>query len=317
MRLATLEVARQFRPAVILGNEVLDLIAARSRNPTAKLLPDDMIGVLEAGSAAIDLLREIVEASRLHPDHYRRAGALIPVDQARFGAPVPRPRSILALGVNYHEHIKEMNATPAATPMGFYKSVSSVVGPGADIILPDAHPDMVDFEGEFAAVIGKTCHNVSEEAALDHVAGYTVVNDVSARNWIGSAQTAQGMINTVIAWEHNILGKQFPTFCPMGPVMVTRDEIKDPHDLKLETRLNGKLMQSTNTSDLVFDIAHTISYYSKYITFIPGDVIVTGSPSGVGFSRKPPVFMKDGDVVEVSVEKIGTLRNTVRAASAR
>jgi acylpyruvate hydrolase len=119
---------------------------------------------------------------------------------------------------------------------------------------------------------------------------------------------------TVPAWEHNILGKLYPTFCPIGPVIVTSDEVGDPHDLKLETRLNGEVMQSAHTSDLVFDLKQIIAYYSKFLTFHPGDVIMTGSPSGVGFGRKPQVFMKAGDVVEVTVEKIGTLHNTIRAA---
>jgi 2-keto-4-pentenoate hydratase/2-oxohepta-3-ene-1,7-dioic acid hydratase in catechol pathway len=169
-------------------------------------------------------------------------------------------------------------------------------------------------EGEFTAVIGRTCHDVSETEALDYVVGYTIVNDVSARDFVAAAQAAQGMIPTIVAWEHNILGKLYPTFCPMGPYIVTADEIGDPNALHIETRLNGQIVQDSNTSDLVFNVAQIVAYYSKFLTFEPGDLITTGSPSGVGSGRKPQLFMRDGDTIEVTIEKLGTLRNPVRKA---
>ena len=313
MKLATLMVGGQYRPAVVLGAEVLDLVAARKVSAAATLVPGDLAGIFAAGRAALDVLQGIVEEARHSAGAFRASNALLPEAQAPFVAPLPEPRLIMAVGANYHEHLKEMNTPPPATPMAFQKSLTSVVGPGADIVLPANHPDMVDYEGEFTVVIGSTCHDVTEDEALNHVAGYTIVNDVSARDWVVPAFQAQGMINTVVAWEHNILGKLFPTFCPMGPVIVTSDEVGDPHDLKIETRLNGQVMQSAHTSDLVFNVRQIIAYYSKFLTFRPGDLILTGSPSGVGFGRKPQVFMKPGDVIEVSVEKIGTLRNTIRA----
>ena len=186
---------------------------------------------------------------------------------------------------------------------------------GDQIILPPIRADMVDWEGEFAAVIGRTCHNVTETEALEYVAGYTILNDVSARDWVAPAFQAEGTIPSIVAWEHNILGKLFPTFCPMGPVIVTSNEIRNPHNLGIQTRLNGEVVQDSNTSDLVFDLNHIISYYSQFLTFLPGDIIATGSPSGVGYGRRPQKFMRAGDTIEVSVECIGTLTNKVVKSS--
>lgn len=311
MKLATLAINGQFRPAIVLGEDVLDLVAAKALSPVGTLVPSDVIGILAGGETALEIIRKVAEDCKHRVDAYRARQALLSAASASFAAPIPNPRIILAVGANYHEHLREMNTPPPTTPMAFYKSLSSIIGSGANIVLPRSNPDMVDFEGEFTAVIGRTCHNVSEADALDFIGGYTVINDVSARDWVAPAFQAQGMINTVVAWEHNILGKLFPTFCPMGPYVVTSDEVGDPHNLKVETRLNGQVMQSARTSDLVFNLKQIIAYYSKFFAFEPGDVIMTGSPSGVGFGRKPPIYMKHGDIIEVSIEKIGTLRNTI------
>lgn len=315
MKLATILVADQHRPAIVNGDTLIDLVAARSMSPAARLLPDDMIGIIAGGAPALHLLRDIEQDARANESKYRNAHALIALAKARLAAPLPEPRLILAIGANYGEHLKEMNTQHPATPMAFHKSISSVIGSGENILLPPKNPDMVDYEGEFTIIMGRTCHNVSEDKALDYVFGYTIANDVSARDWVAPAFKAQGMINTIVAWEHNILGKLFPTFCPMGPFIVTGDDIGDPHNLHIETRLNGQVMQSSNTSDLIFNVKQIIAYYSKFMILQPGDAILTGSPSGVGFGRKPQVFMKADDTIEVSVEKIGTLTNTIRAAS--
>ena len=313
MRLSTISVSNELRPAIVVGDKVIDLMAARALAPAARLLPADMLGILAGEQAARTLLTQIVDDAATRADAYAAQGALMPLAQVTLAAPLANPRMILSIGANYHEHLKEMNTPPPATPMGFHKALSSVIGPEEPIVLPRIAPDMVDWEGEFTIVMGRACHNVSEDEALDYVAGYTIINDVSARDWVVPAFQAQGMINTIVAWEHNILGKLFPTFCPMGPVIVTTDEIRDPHNLKVETRLNGAVMQSSNTSDLVFNVKQIIAYYSKFLTFHPGDMISTGSPSGVGFGRKPPIFMKAGDTIEVTIETIGTLRNPIVA----
>ena len=173
---------------------------------------------------------------------------------------------------------------------------------------------MVDWEGEFSVVIGKGGHRIPAAKALDHVAGYTIVNDVSARDWVAPIFSSSGIMGPIHAWEHNLLGKMMPTFCPMGPCLATRDEVPDPDDVRIITRLNGQVMQDANTDDLVFNVVKLIEYYSQFYRFQPGDCITTGSPSGVGYGRNPKVFMKAGDTIEVEASGIGVLSNPVKAA---
>ena len=170
---------------------------------------------------------------------------------------------------------------------------------------------MIDFEGEFCFIFAKECNNVNEAEAMDYVAGYTIANDVSARDWVPEVFAAEGTFPAIQAWERNIMGKQLPGFTPCGPYLVTKDEIKDPHDLKLETRLNGEVMQSTSTNDLIFKIPQIIAYFSQWYRFQAGDIVTTGSPAGVGFGRDPKLFMKPGDKIEIEIEKIGILSNTI------
>jgi 2-keto-4-pentenoate hydratase/2-oxohepta-3-ene-1,7-dioic acid hydratase in catechol pathway len=237
----------------------------------------------------------------------------VPATSAKLLAPLPDPGIVLSVGMNYHEHLKEMKTPVPEKPAAFTKSVASIIASGEAIRVPKSHPDMLDWEGEFSVVIGKACHAVKAAQALDYVAGYTLVNDVSARDWVAPIFKAQGIMGPIHAWEHNLLGKMFPTFCPMGPCMVTKDELPDPGNVRIQTRLNGKVMQDANTDDLVFSVPQLIEYYSQFYLLRPGDVITTGSPSGVGFGRNPKVFMKPGDVVEVEVEQIGILRNPIEA----
>lgn len=195
-------------------------------------------------------------------------------------------------------------------PKAFIKNVNCVVGPDTAIVLPPQCPDMVDFEGEFSIVFGVPCHNVSEAEAMATVAGYTIINDVSARDWVKSfTKTGDPDVNR--------MGKQLPTFCPMGPAIVTSDEIADPHDITLTTTLNGKVMQSAHTSDLIWTIPALISYFSRWYPFQPGDILTTGSPAGVGYGREPKVFMRPGDEVAITVTGVGTLRNKIVAAPQR
>jgi 2-keto-4-pentenoate hydratase/2-oxohepta-3-ene-1,7-dioic acid hydratase in catechol pathway len=252
-------------------------------------------------------MREVIASGKM------TRGSRIPVSKAKLRAPVPDPALVLSVGMNYHEHLKEMKTPVPEKPAAFTKSVASIIASGEPIRPPASNPDMLDWEGEFSVVIGKPCHRVKAAQALDYVFGYTLVNDVSARDWVAPIFKAQGVMGPIHAWEHNLLGKMFPTFCPMGPCIATRDEIPDPADVKIQTRLNGKVMQDANTDDLVFSVVQLIEYYSQFYRFLPGDVITTGSPSGVGFGRSPKVFMKRGDVVEVEVKEIGVLRNPVEA----
>ncbi len=277
-------------------------------------LSSDILDILRDDK--IDDVRALVEkaetASATIIDELRSTKAIVDAGEYPLLAPIPRPSFILAQGLAYRKHLTEMGVPLPTEPVSLIKVPSSVTGPGSPIILPKNHPDMVDWEGEFSIVIGKYCHCVSPHEAMDYVAGYTIINDVSARDWTAKALNPdQTQMGAVMTWGDNINGKQFPTFTPMGPVMVTSDEIPDPHDLDLKTTVNGKVMQQTNTSDLIFPIPQLISHFSQWYMFQPGDIISTGSPAGVGYGRKPQVFLKPGDRCDITVTGIGTLSNPV------
>ena len=311
MRYATMRDQTGLRPGLVIGSDFLDISLAHQALSLSGSAPASVREILMSGAAGQREMAELADGGRTQASRLRDARALLALDAVRLGPPLPDPGVILSIGANYHEHLKEMNSSPPKAPLSFYKNVQSIIGPDDKIMPPRMAPDMLDWEGEFSCVIGRVCHDVSAADALDYVAGYTIINDVSARDWVAGAMAASGLIDTVVAWEHNLLGKQFPTFCPMGPVITTADEITDPDNVRLETRLNGEVVQSANTSDLVFNIAAIIAHYSRFLTLLPGDVITTGSPSGVGYGRKPQVFMKPGDVIEVEVESIGVLRNAI------
>jgi 2-keto-4-pentenoate hydratase/2-oxohepta-3-ene-1,7-dioic acid hydratase in catechol pathway len=211
------------------------------------------------------------------------------------------PVNILAIGLNYRKHAEEGGKGVPERPMLFLKATSSLLSPGEPIELPrKLASSEVDYECELAVVIGKRCKNATRANALGFVLGYTCANDVSARDWqnrLGGGQFCQG--------------KSFDTFCPLGPVLVTRDEIPDPNNLNIKTVLNGQAMQDWNTNDMVFGVAALIEFLSGSKTLLPGTVILTGTPHGVGFARKPPVFLKAGDSVTIEIEKIGALTNPV------
>ena len=226
-----------------------------------------------------------------------------PLDGAGFTvlAPVVAPQKVLAIGLNYRDHARETGAELPKAPILFVKTSNSIIGPGQPITYSKDDSTRVDYEAELAVVIGCQCRRVSVDAALDSVLGYTMCNDVSARD----AQFADGQ------W---VRGKSFDTFCPLGPAIVTADEIPDPQTLGIRCRVNGQLLQDSSTSEMVFGCAELVSYLSQVITLEPGDVIATGTPSGVGFTRQPPVLLTDGDVVEVEIDRIGTLTNPVVVA---
>jgi 2-keto-4-pentenoate hydratase/2-oxohepta-3-ene-1,7-dioic acid hydratase in catechol pathway len=220
---------------------------------------------------------------------------------ARRLAPVA-PANIYCIGLNYRAHARESQMGPGRYPTVFMKPTTAVVGPGEPIRIPASTLDApeVDYECELAVVIGRACRDVDAERALEYVLGYTCANDVSARHWQMRGGGGQ--------W---IRGKSFDTFCPLGPVLVTPDELGDPQGLGISTRLNGAVMQESTTADMVFPVAELIAFLCCDTTLAPGTVILTGTPSGVGFARKPPVFLKLGDRVAVEVERIGTLENPV------
>jgi 2-keto-4-pentenoate hydratase/2-oxohepta-3-ene-1,7-dioic acid hydratase in catechol pathway len=213
-----------------------------------------------------------------------------------------QPVAILCIGLNYRQHATETGTKIPEYPVLFMKNPAAIAHPGDPIILPSAcmNQPQVDYEAELAVVIGKPARNVSAAKALDYVLGYTAGNDVSARWWQKNGGASQ--------W---IRGKSFDTFCPLGPELITADEISDPQNLRLRCILNNEVMQDGNTSDMIFPVAELIEFLSQGTTLLPGTVILTGTPSGVGFVRQPPVFLKPGDVVSIEVERIGVLTNPV------
>jgi 2-keto-4-pentenoate hydratase/2-oxohepta-3-ene-1,7-dioic acid hydratase in catechol pathway len=212
---------------------------------------------------------------------------------------VPNPEKIICLGKNYADHAREMGTAAPSEPVFFSKFSSAVCGDGQPIVLPRVSRE-VDYEAELVAVIGVGGRSIPCQRALEHVAGYTCGNDVSARDWQLRKPGGQ--------W---LLGKSFDTFAPIGPALLTADEVPEPERLAIELRINGRVMQQSNTSNLLFSIAELVAYVSQVCTLSAGDLIFTGTPPGVGHARKPPVYLQPGDVVEVEIERIGVLRNPV------
>ena len=226
-------------------------------------------------------------------------GERLNAEQIHYLAPLPKPPKIICIGLNYRDHAEESNLAIPETPTVFAKFATSVTGHGRPIVLPK-NSSKPDYEAEFAVVIGKGGRHIPEARWREHVFGYTILNDVSARDF--QMATSQWMI-----------GKTFDTFAPMGPAVVTADEIEDPHNLAISLTLSGEVMQDSNTSNLIFKVPQLIAYLSSVFTLEPGDIISTGTPAGVGFARKPPRWLKPGDEVVVRVEGLGELRNPVVA----
>lgn len=248
----------------------------------------------ESEHPSADALREASSAGT----NLRASGTVIPLEEVRLLAPVANPGKILAIALNYADHARESNLAPPANPVIFSKAVTSIIGPGDSIRYRRDLTTEVDYEAELAVVIGRQARNIAEKDALDHVLGYTIMNDVSARDLqFGDKQ-----------W---VRGKSLDTFAPIGPWLVTRDDITDPQQLSVQARVNGQLVQDGNTSDMLFSVAEIIAYLSRSMTLQPGDVIATGTPYGVGFARTPQLYLLDKDEVCVDIELIGTLRNHV------
>lgn len=210
------------------------------------------------------------------------------------------PSNILALGINYKKHGDETAMSAPSQPILFIKATSSLTGHDSPIILPAAGPDCVDYEAELAVVIGKTAKNIKPDEVMDYIFGYTCANDVSSRDWQFDRQKGQ--------WAR---GKSFDTFCPLGPWIVTQDEIANPNHLSIRAVLNGRTVQEASTSEMIFDIQTIVSNLSRSMTLLPGTVILTGTPEGVGFTRQPQLFLKAGDLISVEIEQIGILTNNV------
>jgi 2-keto-4-pentenoate hydratase/2-oxohepta-3-ene-1,7-dioic acid hydratase in catechol pathway len=269
-------------PGVLLDGEIVGL--RRAGYP-------DMLAALAAGQDAVDAIEGYVNDAP--------SDAFIKREDARLLAPIPRPPKLICVGLNYRDHAAEVKAEIPGVPTIFCKFPSVVIGPGDAIVLPK-NSEKPDYEAEFAFVIGKGGRHIAGGDWRKHVAGYTIINDVSARDF--QMATTQ--------W---LMGKTFDTFAPMGPWIVTADEVEDPHSLEISLDINGEQLQHSNTRELIFRIPELVQFLSSVFTLEPGDVVATGTPAGVGFGRKPPRWLKAGDTVTIRIAGVGELTNPVVA----
>lgn len=302
MKLVSYKVDGSIKIGAVVGDKVVRLNALLS---PAEQVPDDMVAFLETEGRAMAAAQKAVDAYVQKPS----SDAAIPLAEADLQAPVPRPGKILMGGRNYLRHLDELRAEGASRgekiitppmPHIFAKYHDAVTGPGKPVIYPKIVKQL-DIEGELTVVIGKRAHYVDEASAMDYVAGYTIINDVSAR-----CLQAQGLLT---------ISKGYETFCPMGPWMVTKDEIPDPQQLSVKTYINDREVCVAHTSEMLFNIKQFIASLSRVFPLDPGDVLATGSPPGPGMYHNPPLLAVPGDTMRVEVEKIGTLINPVVAAT--
>jgi len=286
VRWVTVRTEQGPRACGVLGDEYVDVNAADPE------MPSSLRGLLALGH---DWQRRAWNALSRGPVRHDP-------DSATLLAPIPDPRKIVCLGLNYRDHAVETGSEIPSEPILFSKYATALIGHGAGIVHP-AESTQVDYEAELVIVVGRGGRHIRREQAMDHVAGYAVGHDVSARDWQTGKPGKQWMA-----------GKTFDTFAPVGPYLVTADEVPDPHALGIRLRLNGETMQDSSTAQLIFKVDEIIAYLSKVFTLEPGDLIFTGTPPGVGMARKPPVWLKPGDVVEVEIDGLGTLRNPVVGA---
>ena len=294
MRLLTYDRDGAPRLGLLHNDRVIDLADA-SADLLGAALPSDLLAFIEAGDTALDQARSLLDAGGELARHAR------PLSGTRLLAPLPRPpRNLVCVGLNYAEHAAESRVTQGLPedPVYFTKPPSTVIGPEAPIPWHGHVSRRIDWEVELVVVIGRRGRDIPEADALDYVFGYTIGNDVTARDLQRRHQQ----------WYK---GKGLDGFCPLGPWVVTRDELPDPQDLRLTLRVNGVTKQDAHTSDMIFPVAKLIAVWSLGMTLEPGDLLMTGTPSGVGFARQPPEYLQPGDVVECEIEGIGLLRNPV------
>jgi 2,4-didehydro-3-deoxy-L-rhamnonate hydrolase len=304
MRLVQFHGGSNICPGALLDSDhVVNLTAAAHAYPHRfPVSIDSVISLLRQGDSAIRDLRAFLDELTLEIAGHSATipeGVVLKRSGVRLAAPVLSPQKIIGVGLNYRDHCEENRLKPPEFPITFAKYPSAIIGPEEAI---DSHPDVtrqVDYEAEFAVVIGKQARGVSVREAMDYVVGYTIVNDVSARD----LQFAEGQ------WTR---AKSLDTFCPLGPALVTKDEIPDPHALEIRCILNGETVQHSNTKHLLFGVSYLVSHLSRSMSLFPGDIISTGTPGGVGYYKRPQLFLKNGDQVEVEIEGIGVLRNPVR-----
>lgn len=303
MKLVTFIAGNETRWGAARGDTLIDLNLARafylaSRGLEAKYLARDVLDFIRQGDDTMDAAEETLE----HLGSHHVDGLMFPASAAKILAPISNPSKIVAIGLNYWDHIREQNATPPAYPILFPKFPSAIIGPGEPIKWDPAMTQKVDYEAELGIVIGKRAKRVSANDALDYVFGYCNLNDVSARDLQYDDKGGRQFTR----------GKSLDTFCPIGPYIVTKEEIPDPQSLRIHSTLNGTIVQDGNTKEMINSVAQLIEFVTQGITLEPGDLIASGTPAGVGNYRKPPMYMKPGDTIEVEVEGLGRLSNPVK-----
>ncbi len=261
------------------------------------MLADDTLDFIRQGAGALDAAEETLEF--LGSRHFD--GITFRADSVKLLAPIPNPSKVVAIGLNYWDHIREHGGAPPAYPILFPKFPSAIIGQGDPITWNPTLTQQVDFEAELGVIIGARARRVAPEQALDYVFGYCPLNDISARDLQFDEKGGKQFTR----------GKSLDTFCPLGPAIVTADEIPDPQNLNIRSILNGAVMQNANTKEMVASVAKLIEFITQGITLLPGDIIATGTPAGVGHFRKPPVYLKPGDVIEVEIDGLGRLTNRV------
>jgi acylpyruvate hydrolase len=314
MKLVTYSWKGQAALGALSGDRVMDLHrahrAALLHNADADELavadlrvPGDLFGLLRGGEASMAAARRALRFVEEHGESGCTQSAVFPLSEVELLAPVQRPGKVVCVGLNYRSHLAEVRETPSEYPILFHKTATSLIGHRQSIVLPRVSRQ-VDYEGELAVVIGRRGKYIPQQDALSYVAGYTCANDVSAHDL--EFRTSQ--------WTS---GKMLDTFCPLGPVLATRDDVSAPGALRLRTILNGQTVQDSCTSDMVFPVPFLISYISSLATLEPGDLILTGTPAGIGCNRQPQVFLQPGDSIGVEIDGIGRLTNDVVAEGGR
>ncbi len=294
MKLITYTYQNTTQLGLVLDNAVVNLAHAVEKHRPGASAPADLLSLLQADERVWELAKATAAWAATSAEVER-----IPLSEVKLEAPLSNPAKIICVGQNYYDHCREQNVPIPERPILFSKFATCIIGNGDTIQWTNGTTEQVDYEAELALVIKKTAKNITQANAYEYIAGYTIVNDISARDvQFGDKQ-----------W---VRGKSFDTFCPIGPMLVTTDEISDPQNLSIQCRVNGETLQDSSTKEMIFTVPYLLEFITRTITLLPGDVISTGTPHGVGIFRNPQILLKDGDVVEVEIEGLGLLRNPVK-----
>jgi len=304
VRLATIKIEKEEIACFVLNDYLIDIVSfykfIHKEDPPSGFFNIKGILSIDKGLHQIEELKDKAKemlAADNSCDELIAKKIIFPLGAVKLTAPVPNPDKIVCIGLNYKDHCKEQNRPFPRYPILFSKFNTAVIGPN-DVVIKPAITQKLDFEAELAFIIGKKGRHIEEKDAMEYVAGYTIFNDISARD-------------IQFADKQWLRGKTFDTFAPMGPYLVTKDEIDNPHNLYIKVKVNDSIMQDSNTSAMIHQIPYLISFISQVVTLKPGDVVATGTPAGVGVFRKPPFFLKQKDTVSVEIEKLGVLRNFI------